>query len=137
MAAFLQTNELETKRTTVKTTVLNNDVARLIYYLNCVCTVIDCKGDADIQRFISYQNWRRLSNDEQKLLVNLCHTISPDVLHNKVFFQYNALCVNFDNEFYEISQVRNQLLVAESIVIAGRTRHVNKIMVHKQEWMQQ
>jgi hypothetical protein len=136
MAAFVQTNELQIKRITVKTTVPNNDVARLMYYLNCVCTAIDCKDDENIQRFISYQNWPRLSNDERKVLVDLCYTISPGVLNNKVFFQDDVLCVNFSNEFYEISKVRNQLLAVESIIIAGRTRQVNKIMVYKQEWMQ-
>jgi hypothetical protein len=135
MAAFIQTNEIGFKRTSVKVTVPDNDIARLMYYLNCVCTAIDCNDDADIQRYISYQNWQQLSVNERKALVVLCYTISPDVLNNKVFFQYDALCIHFSNEFYEISQVRNQLLAAESIVIAGRTRQVNKIMVYKQEWL--
>ena len=54
MATFLQTNEIDIEHTTVKTNVPNNDVVRLMYYLSCVRTGIDCNDDADIQRFISY-----------------------------------------------------------------------------------
>ena len=136
MAAFVQTNEINFERFSVKANIPNNDVARLMYYLSCVCTAIDCQDDAEIQRFTSYEKWHQLSREEQKALVVLCYAISPDILENKVFFQYDALCVEFPNEFYKISQVQNQLLAAESIVIAGRTRQVNKIMTYKKQWLQ-
>lgn len=61
MATFVQTDEIEFERTTVNTNVPDNDTARLMYYLDCVCTTIDCKDDADIQRFIDYKNWQQLS----------------------------------------------------------------------------
>jgi hypothetical protein len=66
----------------------------------------------------------------------LCYTFSPDVFDGKVFFQSDALCGNFNNEFYEISQISSQLVAAQSIIIAGRTRRVNKIMAYKISWMQ-
>src|SRR5690348_8131370 len=124
MSAFLQINEIEIKRTGTKVTVPDNDVARLMYYLKCVCTTIDCKNDPDIQRFISYQNWQQLSVNEQKALIVLCYTISPEILNDKVFFQKDELCIDSNNEFYEISQVKNQVLAVESIFIAGQTRQV-------------
>lgn len=135
-AVIAQRNEVELARTGVTVSVPNNDVARLMYYLNCVCVVIDCANDPDIQRFTSYNNWHHLSTEEQKLLVVLCYKFSPDVFDNKVFFQSDALCQDSPNEFYEIRQVRNQLLVADSIIIAGQQRHVNKIMAYKLAWMQ-
>ena len=105
MATFLQTNEIDIEHTTVKTNVPNNDVVRLMYYLSCVCTGIDCNDDADIRRFISYQNWYRLSNAEKQALVVLCYTINPNILEDKVFFQCDALCVEFNNEFYTIREI--------------------------------
>ncbi len=114
----------------------NNDVARLMYYLKYVCTAIDCNNDNDIQRFTNYQNWARLSFEEQHLLFALCYTLSPDVFEDKVFFHCEELCVQFSNEFYKISQVRHQLVAADSIIIAGRTRQVNQIMTYKMEWME-
>jgi hypothetical protein len=135
MAAYFQTNELGIKRTGVFTSVPSNNVARLMYYLQCVCTAVECEEDSDIQRFTNYRNWSNLSFDEQKVLLALCYTFSPDVLDDKVFFHSDALCGDSMNEFFEISQVRHQLFAAESIIIAGRTREVNKIMTYKMAWM--
>jgi len=97
--AYYQRNEVEFERTTHSVTVPNNDVARLMYYLNCVCTAIDCNNDNDIQRFPNYQNWARLSFEEQHLLFSLCYKLSPEVFEDKVFFHCEELCVQFPNEF--------------------------------------
>ena len=135
MALVFGRDELEVKRTGRQTTVANNDVARLMYYLNCVCTSIDCNDDEDIRRFTNYNNWNYLSADEQKLLVVLCYTFSPDVFEGKVFFHIEELCGDFTNEFYEINQIRDRLVAVESIIIAGRAHDVTKIMVYKMTWM--
>jgi hypothetical protein len=39
--------------------------------------------------------------------------------------------------FYEIGQVNHQLVVSSSLVIAGRTCRVNKILAFKQVWLQE
>jgi hypothetical protein len=136
MALAFRQNEFGVKRTGQSVTVADNDIAKLMYYLNCVCTTIDCNNDPEIRRFTNYSNWHSLSTDEQRQLVVLCYTFSPDIFNNKVFFQSDALCLNRGNEFYEISQVSNQLVAVQSIIIAGRTRRVNKIMTYKMPWMQ-
>ena len=120
MAVVFQRNEVEFERTGVQVNVPNNDVARLMYYLQCVCTSINCNNDPDIQRFTNYKNWSYLSIDEQKALVVVCYAFSADVLDNRVFFHSDTLCVVGRNEFYTINQVRDRLLAAESIIIAGR-----------------
>ena len=136
MALAINRQQIGVKRTTVGATVPDNDIAKLMYYLQCVCTSIDCNNDPDIQRFTNYSNWYRLSVDEQRQLVVLCYTFSPDIFEGKVFFQRDALCVEYNNEFYEISQVSNQVVASRSIIIAGRTRRVNKIMAYKMSWLQ-
>ncbi|CAF1556217.1 unnamed protein product [Rotaria sp. Silwood1] len=132
---YAQRNEFEVERTGIRVNVPNNDVARLMYYLNCVCIVIDCNNEPSIQRYTTYQNWYSLSLDEQKVLLALCYTFNPDILQNKVFFQYDALCQDGSNEFYEIRQARSQFLIHESILIAGRQHHINNIMAYKTQWM--
>ena len=135
MALVFQRNEIEIERIGKAVTIPNNDVARLMYYLHCVCTSIDCNREPDIQRFTCYDNWSSLSIDEQKALIVVCYAFSPDVLQDRVFFHSDTLCGNSNNEFYTINQVRNQLVAAESIVIAGRVRVVNQIMTYKMQWM--
>jgi hypothetical protein len=135
MALVVGRNEIGVKRIGRVTTVPDNDVARLMYYLTCVCCAIDCDQDGDIRRFTNYANWALLSTEEQKLLVVLCYTFSPDVFEGKVFFHNEALCIQSSNTFYEINQIRHQLLAVESIIIAGRVHQVAKIMIYKMSWM--
>lgn len=136
MALSYRQNEIGIKRTGRPVTVPESDVGKLMYYLNCVCTTIECNDEPQIRRFTNYSNWRSLSVDEQKQLVVLCYTFSPDIFDGKVFFQHDALCMDSSNTFYEISQVSSQLVAVQSIIIAGRTRRVNQIMTYKMSWMQ-
>ncbi|CAF4874030.1 unnamed protein product [Rotaria socialis] len=136
MSFVLERSQTEIKRTTVTVTIPENNVAHLMYYLSCVCTVIDCNDDAQIQRFTSYQNWNHLTIDDQKVLVFLCFTFSPDVFNDKVFFQKDSLCVHHENEFYEINQQNHVLVGSESVLIAGRLRRVTKFMTYKLSWLQ-
>lgn len=132
--AYFQQNKYGFKDTSVNANVPNNDVARLMYYFNCVCSAIQY-NDTDVSRYRNYQNWSYLSSEEIRVLLVLCLTISPDVLDNKVFFHSDALCGNSPNRFFEISEVSNQLLAVESIVIAGRRCRVTSIMTYKMSWM--
>ena len=132
--ALIQRNQFGFRQTPVSATIPNNDVARLMYYLDVVCNTIDY-NDADVSRFRNYNNWWSLSFNDIRVLLVLCLTISPDILDNKVFFQSDALCGDSSNKFYEISQVSHQLLAVESIVIAGRRCNVKKIMTYRMSWM--
>ena len=136
MDGTVNTTEIDNKRRTVSTTVPDNYISKLMYYLSCVCTAITCDKDEDICRFTNYTKSEELSNEEQKLLLTICYTFSPDVFEDKVFFHNRELCMEFSNEFYDINQVRQQLAPAESIPIADRTYQVIKVMVYKMSWMQ-
>jgi hypothetical protein len=92
--------------------------------------------DNNIRRYRNYSNWANMSDEEDKLIFILAATLSPDELEDKVFFQNSALCPTTANQFYEIGQIKNQLLVVQSIVIGGRQRQVKKIMAYTSGWMQ-
>ena len=135
MAVSFGRHQIGFERTGQTATVPDNDTAKLMYYLQCVCTTIDCNNEPEIRRFTDYSKWYNLSTDEQQELFALCYALSPDVFNNKVFFQSDALCADSSNEFYEISQISSQIVAARSIVVAGQTRRVNKIMTYKMFWM--
>lgn len=134
MAMFQNTN-YDVRMFGQKVDVPDAPVARIMYYLDCVCTVIDY-DDNNIRRYRNYSNWMNMSDEEDKLIFVLAATLSPDELEDKVFFENAALCPTTSNQFYEIGQVRNQLLVVQSIMIGGRTRQVKKIMAYTSGWMQ-
>ncbi|CAF1133102.1 unnamed protein product [Adineta steineri] len=118
-----------------KVTVPNEDVAKIMYYLDCVCSVIDY-NDNDIRRYRNYSNWKNMSDEESRLIFVLALVLSPDEFEDKVFFNNVTLCDGSSNEFYEIGQVTNQLLIVQSVVIGGQSRQVNKIMAYTSGWMQ-
>jgi hypothetical protein len=134
MAMFQSTN-YDFKKTGITVSVPDADIAKIMYYISCVCTVIDYK-DNDIKRYCDYSNWANMSDEEDRLIFILALALSPDEFENKVFFNSPQLCPDASNEFYEIGQVRNQLLVVQSIVIGGQQRQVKKIMAYKPVWMQ-
>ncbi|CAF4462478.1 unnamed protein product, partial [Rotaria magnacalcarata] len=61
--AYVQRNRIGFHDTSVPANVPNNDVARLMYYLNCVYTVIEY-NDNNIRRYRNCQNWSSLSSEE-------------------------------------------------------------------------
>lgn len=133
MAVF-GTDEYEFKMFGTTVSVPNADIGKIMYYLDCICTVIDY-NDNDISRYRNYSNWANMSDYEDRLIYLLALTLSPDELEDKVFFEAPALCPTTSNQFYEIGQIRNRLVVAPSIIIGGRSRQVKKIMAYEPVWM--
>lgn len=133
--ALFQRNQYGLRPTSVRVTVPDNDIARLMYYLNCVFYTIEY-DDQDVRKYRDYQRWSMLSHAEQRVVWFLALTFSPDEFDGKVFFQSDALCKDLGNQFYEFSEVSNQLLAVQSILIAGQTRRVKKIMTYKMTWIQ-
>lgn len=134
MALFQNTN-YDVKMFGQTVNVPDAPVAKIMYYLDCVCTAIDY-DDNDIQRYRNYSNWMNMSDEEDKLIFVLAAALSPDELEDRVFFENATLCPTTSNQFYEIGQVRNQVLVVQSIVIGGRSRQVKKMMAYTSGWMQ-
>ena len=134
--AYLERQQTNIRDTTVPANVPNSDIARMMYYLNCVCYCTDY-SENDIRRFTNYANWSTLSDDEHRLVFILALALSPDLFIGKVFFPSDVLSRDMMNRFYEIGQVNHQLVVSSSVVIAGRTCRVNRILAFKQAWLQE
>lgn len=133
MALFYR-DQFGLRPTSSRATVPDNDLARLMYYLNCVFSAIEY-NDQNVRKYRDYNNWSLLSDAEQRMVFWLALTFSPDEFDGKVFFQSDQLCGDSINKFYEFSQVRHQLLAVQSILVAGQSRQVKKIMTYKMSWM--
>lgn len=133
--ALFQRNQYGLRPTSSRTSVPDNDVARLMYYLHCVFSAIEY-NDQDVRKYRDYQRWSMLSHAEQRVVWLFALTFSPDEFDGKVFFHSDQLCGDSSNKFYEFSQVSHQLVAVQSILIAGQTRQVKKIMTYKMSWMQ-
>ncbi|XP_060573884.1 uncharacterized protein LOC132731687 [Ruditapes philippinarum] len=135
MAAVMGRTEVGIKRIGGSVVIANNPRAKLMYYLDCICSVLDLSDTDNLARLRNYKQYFSLSEAETDTLVTFCVLLSPDELCGKVIFQDIEMCGNSSNRFYEISMVHKNLLVADSVIIGGRSRAVSKIMAFKPDWL--
>ncbi|KAL3863091.1 hypothetical protein ACJMK2_004867 [Sinanodonta woodiana] len=133
--ALLRRTELGVRDIGHNVAVPNDPRAKLMYYLSCMTTVLDLNDDPDLYRLTNYDAYF-LSEDNTARLLTLCLLLSPEVLLNKCIFQDDEMCEDSENKFYEISAVRKQLLLTNSIIIGGQQRAVHKIMTFKMSWLE-
>ena len=134
MAAVMKKTEISVKKTGGPVTVPHNNIGKLMYYFNCVCSCVEPDNSASIRRLKDYKNYASLSRDEEAQLLSLCLNLSPDKLIGSMFFPSDD-CGGSSNKFLELSAVSTNLVVADSFVVGGQQRKIQKIMLFKRCWM--
>ena len=124
----VQEMDMETVR------VPDDDVARLMYYLSCVDTVIDYQ---EIDILTDYENYDLLTVDEMTKLFELVLIFNPKYFIEKGVFIVNEdlLPGNLSNQFYKITDERIGLHVSDQMFIGGRTVNVLKVMACSKDWL--
>ena len=122
------------KETGTTVTVPENSTAKLMYYLDCVATVLQL-DNPNLNRLKDYQRYYSLSNVEIDALLTLVLLFSPDELIGKVFF-HSEDCGSSSNKFFELSSVTHMLAVSDNVLIGGERKRVAKIMFFKRSWME-
>ncbi len=135
--ALLQRTRHELKETGSDASIPDNNIAKLMYYLNCICSLLDLdlEDKPEIRRATDYKNYHRLNDDEIDKLLVLCILLSPDELEGKCIFQDDDLCGDCNNNFFKISEIKTSLLVSRSVLVGGESTEVQNIMVYKSRWM--
>ena len=131
MALAFQRNQVGLKLTGTHCSVPNNPKAKLMYYLNCMATVLNLDELPAV--FTNYQNYSALDSTMTKHLVEFCRLLSPDLLEGKCIFEVNDLNGS-SNEFVELSAAKTTMVAAGSIMMAGRNVQIAKIMLYKRIW---
>ena len=132
MAAFVR-ERVGIKDITRSVTVPNNATAKLMYYLDCVATVLKLESP-NLRRLTNYQNYNSLTDAEIDALLALVILFSPDELLGKVFFPSED-CGGHTNQFFELSAVSHMLAVSDNILIGGESKRVAKVMFFQRSWM--
>ena len=131
MAAFLNQNRIGVARVGVTVNVPSNPYSKLMYYLSCVASSLDIRNE--LAEYTNYAYTISLTLADKKKIVVLCSLFSPDELIGKCWFPNED--IDSSNEFFELSQVTNQLLVTENILIGAHSRRVAKVMFFQRSWM--
>lgn len=122
------------RATGTTTTIPDNPMARLMYYLNSVNTLVDFGIPNDLCDYRYYYN---LSFDEENQVLMLAGLLSPDLFINKgIMINEPRLCPDANNEFYEISDIQQAIAITEEFTIAGRQVHTLRIMAFKMAWLE-
>jgi hypothetical protein len=134
-AAVFKKTEVGIKEFGSSIMVPDTPVAKLMYYLDCICTCVEADDDYSLRRLRNYKtNASGLSEEEKAKLLILCLALSPDKLIGTILFPNEDL--DYDNDFFELNAVDTNLVVAESLVISGQRKRVRRIMMFKEEWME-
>ena len=117
-----------------RTSVPDDNVAKLMYYLSCVDTVINYN---EIDRLSDYQNYDSLSVDDLTELFKLVILFNPEIFVEAGIFilDESLLPYDLDNQFFEITDERIGIHVNNEIFIGGRSVKVLKVMACNEDWL--
>ncbi len=134
MSATLCFNGIEVRPIGNKVTVPDNDIARLMYYLSCVHTVINYDSK---DMFTDYEHYYLLTGNERIELMALVSLFNPNLFVEAGIFiiDDNLVPEGSSNEFYEITDHKIAFHVNEGIMIGGKYVKVRKIMACKTDWL--
>ena len=76
LAAHMERLHISVRDTTVSATVSRDPIARLMYYLNCVCSCVEPDSNDTLRRLRDYQNYHRLTSEERAALLSRTGTRS-------------------------------------------------------------
>ena len=117
-----------------RTSVPDDDVAKLMYYLSCVDTVINYN---EIDNLTDYENYDLLTLEEMTLLFKLVLLFNPEIFISAGIFilDENLLTYGMDNQFYQITDERIGIHVENEIMLGGRSVKVSKVMACNESWL--
>ena len=131
MCASLGFNKIRIKEDSVRASVPDNDIARLMYYLKCVSSVLKNNG---LSQYTNYNKYYNLSSKEKNEVIQLANIFNPIILIKaKVFIPKEDL--DMDNRFFKITDESLNFHAIEQIVIGGITTKVLSIMLFKFNWL--
>ena len=131
----MQRLQVHVKRTGSSTTVPNDPIAKLMYYFNCVCVCIEPDSSDTIRRLRDFANYHRLTSDEREQLLVMCLALSPDKLIGTIFHPTDD-CGGSSNEFLELSAIKTDMVVTDSLLVGGQRKKIQKIMIFLKSWME-
>lgn len=134
MSASFGMNRFNISSFGVKVQVPNNNIARLMYYLNCICVVIDYDRNLTLT---DYQHYYKLNRVELKTLYDLVNLFDPKIFINAGIFiiDSNLLPNDLSNQFYKITDEKIGFHVNENVLIGGKDVKVLNVMACDWNWL--
>ena len=125
---------LDIKPTGSLVDIPENKLAKLMYYLDCVLSVIQYAQDT---KYTDFHNYYLLTKEDEEVVKNLVILFNPKLmLELKLFIiAPNLIPYGQTNKFYEITDKRLGLHASNNVIIEGKSINVLKIMACKEVWI--
>ena len=130
MSATYEMKNVNVKAFGVLTTVPNNALAKLIYYLHCVATAIDFYDP----NLFDFQRYYELDFEQMKIVYQSSLKLNPSIFINAGVFALDANTGG--NRFYKITDETIGIHANRNILIGGSTIRVKNIMVCDSNWLE-
>jgi len=139
MATYVDTQVGVTDISTT-VTIPNNNIARLMYYLDCVDT---CLEGAVPDIYCNYQNCFAMNDDDKVNIVALCAILAPEELLDKIIFDvplHDASLKGSANRIYKVEEASTVLTQYgfgrfTAISVEGRDVSVCNILMCCEDWL--
>ena len=127
-------NQIQIRPFGVVADVPDNDVAKLIYYLSCVDTVINYN---ELDKICDYSNYNMLTLEDIDELINFALLLNPKIFISDGIFilDSNLLSKGKENKFYNIKDERISKKLNNEIVIGDKIVYVVKVMACNINWL--
>ena len=134
MSLDMNYQSLDVQLTGSTTTVPDNDIAKLMYYLDCVFAVIQLDG---AEKFTNYHEYYSLTSEEEKVVLSYAGIFNPKIMVDNYLFLLDPRYIpeGKSNQFYELTDNRIGIHVNSEIMIGGVSRRVLQLMACSQEWL--
>ena len=133
--ATLSSLSLNMTDCSVTTSVANDDIARLMYYLHCVTVGVGL--DILQDDLIHHQNYCSLSPTRIALVIQTAADLSPDIFVDKLIFRdddHKVLERGERNKFVRISAC-DIVSLQSNIFLMGKVRNVTQVMFFNSSWL--
>ena len=135
LAAHMERIQISVRDTSVKIPIPDHPIAELMYYFNCVCSCVEPDNSETIKRLRDFRNYHRLTSEERAQLLILVLALSPDKLIGTIFHPSDD-CGDASNAFLELSAVKTDVVVTDSLLIGGQRKQIRKIMKFEKAWIE-
>ena len=135
MSLSLGYQSVDVKLIGSKTEVPETPLAKLMYYLNSVFTVI--QYDGDFEKYSDYHHYYLLSPEDEIKVLLLAGIFKPQIMIKLSLFivDPNLLKPGFSNTFFELGNNQIGIHINSEVVIGGVSRKVLKIMACDEAWI--
>jgi len=110
---------------------------KLMYYLSCVHSCLDCIPD----RYRNYGSYWNITNEDREIILKLCVLFSPDKLLEFCFIPVSANAIDNQNTFFKITDTTRLAAIGidanrrTAAVFEGQSVEVHTFMVFKEAWL--